>query len=74
MVASALNAFHNVYVKQVKGEEWSITAYNHPLPRTQDTKVHIMTCVYEFMSQYSQKHLLYDIASFSICCIYNKDL
>ena len=39
MVASALNAFHNVFLKQVKGEEWSIAAYNHPLPRTEKTKV-----------------------------------
>ncbi|CAI8011243.1 Phospholipid-transporting ATPase ABCA1 [Geodia barretti] len=38
MVASSLNAFHNVFLKQVMGEEWSITAYNHPLPRTEQAK------------------------------------
>ena len=54
MVASALNAFHNVLLKQVMGEEWSISAYNHPLPRTEQTKVtitptlkiHTFNCVY----------------------------
>ena len=59
MVASALNAFHNVLLKQVMGEEWSISAYNHPLPRTEQTKVtvtptlkiHTFNCVYVYTTQ-----------------------
>ena len=39
VVASALNAFHNIFLNQVVGDGWSISAYNHPLPRTQQTKV-----------------------------------
>ena len=47
MVASALNAFHNIFLKQVMDDEWSITAYNYPLPRTEQTKVtqHTCTCM-----------------------------
>jgi ABC-type multidrug transport system ATPase subunit len=38
-VAAALNAYHNVLLKNIMMDnEWSITAYNHPLPRRPDTQ------------------------------------
>ena len=40
-VAAALNAFDNVLLRNImESKDWSITVYNHPLPRTQDTQVH----------------------------------
>ena len=39
-VAAALNAYHNILLKNLMGDnEWSITAYNHPLPRLPVTEV-----------------------------------
>ena len=39
-VAAALNTYHNILLRKVmKSDDWSITVYNHPLPRTVDTQV-----------------------------------
>ena len=41
-VAAALNVYHNVLLRNImESDEWSITVYNHPLPRTPDTQVRI---------------------------------
>ena len=41
MSAAILNAFHNVWLKKVTGQEnISITANNHPLPRAIEEQVH----------------------------------
>jgi hypothetical protein len=37
MVASAVNAFHNIFLNQVVGDGWSISSYNHPLPSLYST-------------------------------------
>ena len=40
MVAAALNAFSNIRLRHIQNNsDWSITVYNHPLPRSQETEV-----------------------------------
>ena len=40
MSPAALNAFHNLYLKQVAGRDLTLTVINHPLPRNATSKVH----------------------------------
>ena len=40
MVAAALNAFSNIRLRHIQNDaDWSITVYNHPLPKSPETEV-----------------------------------
>ena len=50
MSAAALNAFHNIWLKQATDDE-ELTLYvnNHPLPRTAEAEVCNSACVYRYV-------------------------
>ena len=48
MSAAALNAFHNIWLRQATNdEELTLNVNNHPLPRTVEAEVHVCayTCI-----------------------------
>ena len=42
MSGAALNAFHNIWLRQATGNpDLTLTVNNHPLPRTAQSQVHV---------------------------------